>query len=160
MEPPQLPLLTGFGVIRRTRPSDIGRIVQMVECLAAHHGDRAELTSDQLARDLFGETPWIFALVAEAEGQLVGSAAMCGMIRLQLGMRGMDLHHLFTEAGLRGRGIGRCLIEACKIEAAAMSCRYMTVGTHPDNLKAQAFYTSLGIERRDAHPPRFVIQLG
>ena len=56
-------------------------------------------------------------------------------------------------------GVGRSLVEACKIEAVTLLCRYLAVGTHPDNHNAQAFYTSLGFERRDAHPPRFSIRL-
>lgn len=69
------------------------------------------------------------------------------------------MHHLFTEAAFRGRGVGRSLVEASKITATALSCGYMTVGTHPDNHEAQAFYESLGFQRKDAHPPRFSIQL-
>lgn len=154
-----LPFRTSFGVIRAARPADIERICQMVRQLAAHHGDTPTLTREDLARDLFGEQPWITILVAEMGGKLIGYAAMCGLIRLQFGARGMDLHHLFTEADFRGRGVGQSLIEACKLEATGLSCRYLAVGTHPDNHEAQTFYTSLGFERRDAHPPRFFIQI-
>jgi len=84
---------------------------------------------------------------------------MCGLIQLQFGARGMDMHHLFTEPDFRGRGVGRSLVYACKVEAKSLSCRYLAVGTHPNNHEAQAFYSSLGFERRDAHPPRFSIRL-
>ena len=144
MEQTTFSLQTEFGVVRSARPADSTRIIQMVGCLAAHHGDSPDLTPDDLARDLFNENPWIFVLVAEAGGELVGYAAMCGLIRLQFGMRGMDMHHLFTEATFRRHGVGRSLVEACKIKARLLSCRYLTVGTHPDNDHAQAFYESLG----------------
>ncbi|WP_299822767.1 GNAT family N-acetyltransferase [uncultured Jannaschia sp.] len=159
MEPRSLPLATAFGSVRRACPADAPRIVEMVGRLATHHGDTATLTQDDLLRDLAGERPWITVLVAETDEKLVGYAAMCGLIQLQFGARGMDMHHLFTATEFRGRGVGRSLVEACRIEANAMSCRYLAVGTHPDNYDAQAFYTSLGFERRDAHPPRFVIRL-
>lgn len=155
-----LPLQTDFGTIRCADPADAGRIVQMVGMLARHHGDTPTLTVDDLARDAFGETPWIHVLVAEAGGELIGYAALCGLTRLQFGARGMDIHHLFTEAAYRGRGVGHSLVEACRIKAISLSCRHMTVGTHPDNHKAQAFYESLGFQRKDAHPPRFSIPLG
>lgn len=160
MERNSLPLHTDFGTIRGARPADAGRIVRMVEKLAAHHGDTPTATTEDLVRDLFGENPWIHVLVAEAGDALVGYAAMCGLIRLQFGTRGMDIHHLFTEAAFRGRGVGHDLVEACKIKAISLSCRFLTVGTHPDNHKAQAFYESLGFERKDAHPPRFFMRLG
>lgn len=159
MEQPFLPLPTAFGVIRRACPADCQPIVQMVGQLAAHHGDTPTLTHDDLARDLFSEKPWISVIVAETGGRLIGYAAMCGLIQLQFGARGMDIHHLFTETTFRGQGVGRNLVEACKTEAGRLSCRYVTVGTHPDNHEAQAFYTSLGFERKDSHPPRFAIRL-
>ena len=159
MERRVLPLRTNFGIIRHASPADGPRIVQMVGQLAAHHDDTPSLTLADLSRDLFCETPWISILVAEMGGELIGYAAMCGLIQLQFGARGMDLHHLFTDPACRGRGIGRGLVEACKLEATSLSCRYLTVGTHPNNHAAQAFYASLGFERRDAHPPRFSIRL-
>lgn len=84
---------------------------------------------------------------------------MCGLIQLQFGARGMDMHHLFIDPAFRRQGVGRSLVDACKLEAASLSCRYLAVGTHPDNHEAQAFYASLGFERRDAHPPRFSVRL-
>ena len=159
MEQSSLHLRTNFGSIRNANPMDGQRIVQMVGQLAAHHHDTPSLTLDDLSRDLFCEKPWISILVAEMGRELIGYAAMCGLIQLQFGARGMDMHHLFTEPAFRRQGVGRSLVEACKIAAAASSCRYLAVGTHPDNHEAQEFYTSLGFERRDAHPPRFSIRL-
>lgn len=155
MEQNSFPLQTKFGAIRSARPADTVRIIQMVGSLAAHHGDRPALTPDDLAQDLFKENPWIFVLVAEAGGELVGYAAMCGLIQLHFGVRGMDMHHLLTEATFRRRGVGRSLVEGCKIKARLLSCRYLTVSTHPDNHHAQAFYESLAFVRRDTHPPLF-----
>lgn len=154
-----LPLQTEFGLVRCARQTDAERIVEMVGQLAAHHGDTATLTEDDLIRDISGDSPWLHVLVAQADEKLVGYAALCGLARLQFGLRGLDMHHLFTEPSYRGRGIGHGLVEASKIKASALLCGYMTVGTHPDNHKAQAFYESLGFERKDAHPPRFSIQL-
>ena len=153
-------LKTAFGTIREARPADAARIVQMVGELAAHHGDTPSLTADDLARDAFGDPPWLHVLVAESAGELIGYAALCGLIQLQFGARGMDLHHLFTAPGHRGRGVGHVLVAASAIRARALSCRYLTVGTHPGNRRAQTFYEALGFQRKDAHPPRFSMRLG
>ncbi|WP_182912809.1 GNAT family N-acetyltransferase [Paracoccus onubensis] len=159
MQRNSLPLQTEFGVVRCARPTDAERIVQMVGKLAAHHGDTPALTADDLARDVFVANPWIYVLVAEARGELIGYSALCGLTRLQFGWRGMDMHHLFTEAAYRGRGVGRSLIAASKIKAIALSCSYLNVGTNPDNHKAQVFYEILGFERKNTHPPLFSIRL-
>lgn len=154
-----LPLKTGFGAVRSARPADTERIVQMIESLARHHGDMPSITASNLVRDAFGVAPWIYVLVAEAGSELIGYAALCGLTRLQFGLRGMDLHHLFIEPAFRGRGIGHSLVLASKIKAASLACSYLTVGTHPDNHKARAFYESLGFERKDAYTPRFSMRL-
>ena len=159
MERNLLNLRTKFGLIRHASPADGERIVQMVGQLAAHHDDTPSLTLDDLSRDLFCEKPWISILVAEMGRELIGYAAMCGLIKLQFGARGMDLHHLFTDPAFRGLGVGRCLVDACKVEAASLSCRYLTVSSQPENHEAQAFYSSLGFERKTAHPQRFSIRL-
>lgn len=148
-----------FGIVREARSSDTDSIVQLVGKLAAHHGDVAVLTPNDLARDAFGEVAWIYVLVAEADSELIGYAALCGLIRLHFGVRGLDMHHLFTEPRFRGRGVGRGLVDACKTKAKALSCSYLSVGTHPDNHEAQAFYESLGFTRRDSHPPKFSLRL-
>jgi ribosomal protein S18 acetylase RimI-like enzyme len=159
MQKNSLPLQTDFGTVRCACPADAERIVQMVGNLASHHSDTPAITADDLIRDVFGVNPWIYMLVAEAGNELIGYVALCGLTRLQFGLRGMDMHHLFTEAAFRGRGVGHSLVEASKIRAIALSCHYLTVGTHPDNHRAQSFYEALGFERKDAHPPRFSIQL-
>nr|WP_232013591.1 GNAT family N-acetyltransferase [Cereibacter sphaeroides] len=160
MQRKSLPLKTDFGTVRCAHPADSGRIIQMVGMLASHHGDTAAVTTDDLSRDVFGVNPWIYVLVAEAGKELVGYAALCGLTRLQFGLRGMDMHHLFTEPAFRGCGVGQRLVEASKIKAISLSCSYLTVGTHPDNHRAQAFYSAMGFERKDAHPPRFSMRLG
>lgn len=153
------PLETPDVTVRAARPADTDRIVAMVEHLAAHHGDTSGLTAGTLRRDAFGDPPWLHLLVAEVQGRLAGFAALYGVAQLQFGTRGMELHHLFVEDGFRGLGLGLALVEASADKARALLCRSLSVGTHPDNLKAQAFYIALGFERRDSFPPRFRLTL-
>ncbi|WP_019955964.1 GNAT family N-acetyltransferase [Yoonia vestfoldensis] len=154
-----LPLKTDFGLIREAQPSDADCLLHLIGQLAAHHADTQTLSRDDLLRDAFSEAPWIHVMVAETDGRLVGYAALCGLIQLQFGARGMDMHHLFTEAAFCGRGVGRGLIQASRIKAVSLSCRYLAVGTHPDNLDAQGFYVAAGFVRKDAFPPRFSMLL-
>lgn len=129
--------------------------------LAAHHRDTSALTAGDVIRDISGENLWLYILVTEADGGMVGHVALCRLIRVQFGVHGFDMHHPFTEPAFRGRGVGQGLMAASKISWRAR-CRggYMTVGTHPDNHKAQAFYEEPAFERKEnVHPPRFSIQL-
>ena len=157
-EPPALPLQTEFGRVRDVQASDAARIIEMVGKLAQHHDDVAAISPDLLRRDVFGAAPWIYILVAETRDALIGYVALCGLSRLQFGQRGMDMHHLFIEDGWRGHGVGRSLVAASKIKAINLSCSYMTVSTHPDNHKAQAFYRALGFAC-STPLPRFSLQL-
>ena len=158
MEPRFLPLSTNFGIVRHARPSDGPQLVQMVGYLAEHHGDTSTLTLDDLKRDLFNDNPWISVVVAEKDDRLIGYAAMCALIQLQFGARGMDMHHLFTDASFRGQGVGRSLVEACKIDAITKSCRYLAVGTHPENrdvLRSSMCHLGSNVEMRIRHASRF-----
>lgn len=159
MEITSLPFETSSALIREAQPQDTDEILRMVARLAAHHGDTSTLSAETLARDVFADPAWLTLLVAEAPSGLIGYAALCRHAQLQFGARGLDIHHLFTKAECRGLGIGTSLVRACISTSKALSCRFLSVGTHPGNLKAQAFYSALGFERRDCFPPRFVMRL-
>lgn len=148
-----------LGSVRPARPDDVPHLAAMVAALAAHHGDTATLTEDDLHRDLFGPPPWLTVLVAEDKGTVIGYAALCPLMQLQFGARGMDMHHLFVEPAHRGRGVGQALVAACRTAATQARCRYLSVGTHPDNHAAQAFYERQGFQRRDGSFPRFALRL-
>lgn len=92
--------------IRCAKPRDLAELREMVAELAAHHGDAATITPEQLERDLFGRTPWITALVAEAGGALIGYAILVPQYRAAEGARGMEMHHLFVRPGHRGTASG------------------------------------------------------
>ncbi|TCL96559.1 ribosomal protein S18 acetylase RimI-like enzyme [Rhizobium sp. PP-WC-2G-219] len=134
--PNRAPLVT----IRSARPSDIAALCEMITELAAHHGDAAPLDADTLERDLFGPVPWITALVAEAGGLLIGYAILVPLYRAQLGVRGMDLHHLFVRDAHRGTGIGRHLVTKAREEARRAGCTYLSVSAATGNVKAHRFY--------------------
>lgn len=145
--------------IRDATPTDLPDLKRMVQALAEHHDDVPQVTLEILQRDIFGVVPWIYVIVAEAEGTAVGYAALCPLIKLQMGVRGIDMHHLFVESGFRGQGIGKQLIKSAMQKARELSCSQMSVGTHPDNLNAQAVYLACGFERRDSSHPKFRIAL-
>ncbi len=140
---------------RRADVSDIPTLLEMVSALAAHHGDHAELSSDELTTLAFSDQPWITLIVAEFENQIAGYAALCPLIQLQWGKKGMDVHHLFVKDTFRKRGIGSRLIDAAVNESLRQGCSYITVGTHPDNTAAQMVYQACGFRLVASSSPRF-----
>lgn len=145
--------------IRDAELDDLPRVLSMIRALAAHHGDAPDVSAAELERDIFGNPPWIYVLVAELNAEVVGYAALCPLAQLQLGLRGIDMHHLFVERAFRGKGIGRQLIESTMQKAQALCCGYMMVGTHPENADAQAVYIACGFEQQHGRHPRFRITL-
>lgn len=131
----------------------------MVSKLAEFHGDVATVTADELARDILGAQPWVRILLAEEAGDVIGYAALCPLARMQFGVRGMDMHHLYVAQAARGIGVGKALIKASEALALAEGCQYLMVGTHPDNIVAQGIYLAMGFDRHDQTGPRFRIKL-
>lgn len=137
--------------IRPIIETDLPDVLRMISALAAHHGDTAAVTEGDLRRDALGAYPWVHVLVAEG----MGYAALCPLAQLQFGVRGMDLHHIFVDEGARGKGVGRALIDAALECAKSAGARYLTVGTHPDNVIAQNIYRAVGFEEISVSGPRF-----
>ncbi|RUS60905.1 GNAT family N-acetyltransferase [Pseudorhodobacter sp. E13] len=143
---------------RPAQPTDIPHLLEGVCRLAAHHDDPCTASAETLARDLFEQGPWMQALVAEQQGQVIGYAMLLRLAQVQFGTRGMDLHHLFVWPAYRQTGAGRALIAAAQSHARAQGCNYLTVGTHPDNAAAETYYLHQGFARR-ANTPRFAMPL-
>lgn len=145
--------------IRNIQEADLPTVLGMVQGLAAHHGDVAQISLTDLERDCLGTAPWVRTLVAVEGAQLLGYAALCPLVQMQFGVRGMDLHHLFVRSQARGGGVGRALIDASIALTKSLGCRYMTVGTHPDNKEAAMVYQAAGFDSLPPPGPRFRIRL-
>jgi len=145
--------------IRPVHSDDLPVILEMAQALATHHGDTALLTLETLRRDVLSDPPWVWVLVAEREGVLVGYAALCPLAQLQFGARGMDMHHLFVTPSARRCGVGKALISGALDTARRMQADFVSVGTHPDNHAARKVYHAAGFEPIAPPGPRFRIRL-
>ncbi|MFD2675525.1 GNAT family N-acetyltransferase [Gulosibacter bifidus] len=83
------------------------------------------------------------SLVAELGGQIVGIANHRDFLRPSAGTIGIWLDDLFTDPEMRGKGIGRALIEALQAKAAAEGKSLVRWITAEDNHQAQALYDTL-----------------
>lgn len=145
--------------IRDMTQDDVPQVLRMIAGLAAWHDDKADIDAARLTRDALGPDRWLRVLVADGGAHLVGYAALVPMAQLQFGVRGMDMHHLFVTRDARGNGVGRALVRECEAAARAADCRFLTVGTHPDNHTAARFYEAAGFARRSGSGPRFSLRL-
>jgi GNAT superfamily N-acetyltransferase len=142
-------------IIRGAVVADIPSLILMMGKLASHHGDIPGIDAPALENDIFGPTPWATILVADRTGVLLGYAVLCRVYRQNAGKKGLLIEHLFVEARMRGKGIGQQLVQAALIEAQVLGGTFCTVGTHPENIKAQKFYEWLGFERASLAGPQF-----
>jgi GNAT superfamily N-acetyltransferase len=142
-------------IIRAAVVADIPGLIFMMGELASHHGDIPGIDASTLERDIFGTVPWATILVADRTGVLLGYAVLCRVYRQNAGKKGLLIEHLFVEASMRGKGIGQQLVQTVLTEARVLGCTFCTVGTHPENIKAQQFYEWLGFERASLAGPQF-----
>ena len=141
--------------LRAAAPEDCSALLALIAEMAAHHGDTSAASAETLSRDVLSAQPWLPVIVAADQGRLIGYAALTPNVQLQLGLRSMDLHHLFVTATHRGKGHGRALLTAAIAHAKAAGCAYLTVGTAADNLAAQQFYQAQGFTPNPPSSRRF-----
>ncbi|MCQ1764532.1 GNAT family N-acetyltransferase [Neorhizobium galegae] len=148
---PRPPVVT----IRNAKSRDLPELNEMIALLAAHHNDPAAITPEKLERDLFGDMPWISALVADTGSDLIGYAILVPVYRAQEGTRGMDLHHLFVRDGHRGHGIGQHLVSRAREIARSAGCGYLSVSAATGNFAAHRFYEQMDFKPRPVTGMRY-----
>jgi GNAT superfamily N-acetyltransferase len=141
--------------IRHAKRHDLPELNEMIAALAAHHHDASAMTPDILERDLFGEMPWITAIVADTGEGLIGYAILVPLYRAQDGARGMDLHHLFVRDGQRGHGIGQHLVARAREIARNAGCGYLSVSAATGNSAAHRFYEQMQFTPRPVTGMRY-----
>lgn len=145
--------------IRPMAPRDTRQVIEMIAALAAFHKDVPAITEDSMTMMAFGPLPCLKVLVADGDAGLVGYAAILPTAKLEQGQMGLEVHHLYVKARVRGTGVGRALIDACRTEAMRRGAQYLSLGTDPANETAGTFYERRGFERRMMHAPRFRLEL-
>lgn len=83
------------------------------------------------------------ALVAEADGEILGFAHHRRFSSPYTGTTGLFLDDLFTDPAARGRGVGRALIGRLTEMATAEGRAVVQWVTADDNHQAQALYNTL-----------------
>jgi GNAT superfamily N-acetyltransferase len=98
--------------VRPVAADDVAAVVDLVRELAGYEKAPAEarMTEAQLSAALFAESPQLFGHVAEAGGQVVGTALWFLTFSTWRGTHGIHLEDLYVQPQHRGSGLGRELL--------------------------------------------------
>jgi len=138
--------------VRPARAADVPLIVALIRALAEYEKaapGAVSVTDDLLQEALFGPHPSVEALIAETAGSLAGYALFFHNFSSWRGRRGLYLEDLFVRPELRGRGIGKALLQELTRIAAARGCARIEWVVIDWNSPAIGFYRSLGAEPID-----------
>ena len=132
--------------IRQTTAADVPLILSFIRGLAEYErlAHAVVATEDILRASLFGPHPIAEVVVAELEGTAAGFALFFHNFSTFLGKPGIYLEDLFVLPDMRGRGIGRALLQHLASLAVERDCGRMEWAVLHWNESAIAFYRSLG----------------
>ncbi len=132
--------------IRSATREDASQIFAMIQALAEYEKLTVRGTAEALADHLFGDRPFIHALIAEWEGQVAGFALYFYNYSTFLTKLGIYLEDLFVLPAYRRRGIATALLEELKRIAIAQNCGRLEWSVLAWNQSAIAFYERIGAE--------------
>ena len=132
--------------IRNATPLDVPVMLDFIRGLAAYERepDAVIATEQDLLRDGFGPHPKYRCVVAEWDGQPAGFAFFFYNYSTWRGQPGLYLEDLFVLPEMRGKGIGKALLQYLAETAIRENCygiRWMVLEWNEPALK---FYEALG----------------
>ncbi|MBA2482461.1 MAG: GNAT family N-acetyltransferase [Planctomycetes bacterium] len=133
-------------MIRAAVAADVDAICGLVRELAAYERLEHEvsLTSEAMARHLFGPRPHAEVLIAEEAGQVVGFALFFHNFSTFLARPGIHLEDLYVQPAHRGHGHGTRLLRAVASLAVERGCGRCEWSVLDWNEPAIAFYRTVG----------------
>jgi GNAT superfamily N-acetyltransferase len=138
--------------IRTATADDAPQILAFIRALAEY--ERAPegavtATEEGLRRDGFGPLPFFECLLADYDGQPAGFALFFFNYSTWRGQAGVYLEDLFVLPELRGKGIGKALLQRVAAESVARGCGRLQWQVLDWNTPAIDFYVAMGGEFMD-----------
>ena len=138
-------------LIRTANKNDVPAIFALIKELAEFEklADQINTTENELRKTLFGEDRFVEILLAEFNGEIVGQALFFKNFSTFLGKPGIYLEDLYVKPEMRGKGIGKMLLD--KIISIAKERNYGRVEWSVLNWNEPAidFYKKIGAEPLD-----------
>jgi GNAT superfamily N-acetyltransferase len=135
-------------VIRAATPADVPLILSFVRALAEYErAPYAVVASESdLLRDGFGSNPYYTCLIAEHGGRPAGFAFFFFDYSTWIGRPGIYLEDIFVLPELRGRGVGKALLQRVAAIALEKGCARLKWAVLDWNTPAIDFYEAMGAE--------------
>lgn len=138
-------------LIRTASENDVPAIFALIKELAEFEklADQVNTTENELRKTLFGEDRFVEILLAEFNGEIVGQALFFKNFSTFLGKPGIYLEDLYVKPEMRGKGIGKMLLD--KIISIAKERNYGRVewSVLDWNESAIDFYKKIGAKPLD-----------
>lgn len=137
--------------IRDARPEDVPTILELIHDLAIYEKepDAVRNTPEQLNQALFGDSPSVFAHVAESDGAIQGFALWFLNYSTWEGVNGIYLEDLYVRPEARGEGHGKALLQNLARIAAERGYARVEWSVLNWNEPSISFYDSLGAFPQD-----------
>ncbi len=138
---------TGLTITIATEP-DVPQILGFIKALAEYErmADSVVATEDGLQATLFGPRPYAECVIARWNGEPAGFALFFHNYSTFLARPGVYLEDLFVKPELRGKGVGRSLLQYLAKVAVDRGCGRLEWSVLDWNESAIGFYKSLGAE--------------
>lgn len=132
--------------IRTATEKDIPAIFLLIKELAEYEklSDQIETTEDELNKTLFGENKFVEILLAEYDGKIVGQAIFFKNFSTFLGKPGIYLEDLYVKPEMRGKGIGKALLDKIILLAKERDYGRVEWSVLDWNVPAIDFYKKIG----------------
>ena len=146
-------------LIRPLKPSDIADVMQLHRELGWNPAFKADGSTlkQRLEALITGENALL--LVAELKGKVVGYIHGEIVTYLLFAGREMLVSELFVRENVRGRGVGKALLNTIESEAVTQKCfRISVLNSRERESYKRGFYPSLGYEER-THTANFTKRL-
>jgi GNAT superfamily N-acetyltransferase len=137
---------TGAVSIRQSTVADVPLILSFIRGLAEYErlAHAVVATEDILTASLFGRRPSAEVVIAEVDGSAAGFALFFHNFSTFIGKPGIYLEDLFVLQEMRGRGIGKALLQHLASLAVERDCGRLEWAVLHWNEPAIGFYRSLG----------------
>ena len=128
--------------LRDAKPSDAGRLVELIHELGHEIGEKAARKNIATLKKL-GETP----IVATLDKKVVGMIGIHRMVTIHRDSPVGRIPVLVVAKEAQGHGLGRLLVNAAEQWCRKKGCRLIEVTSNDRRADAHAFYRHMGYER-------------
>jgi GNAT superfamily N-acetyltransferase len=137
--------------IRNAVETDVPLILTFIKELAEYEKllDQVKVTEELLKESLFGERHFVEVLIAEYNGEPAGQALFFLNFSTFIGRPGIYLEDLYVRPNLRGKGIGKALLNSLINLAKERNCGRVEWAVLDWNKPSIDFYKSIGASPMD-----------